>query len=169
MESSKFVHEMNEDKFNTSYHEWSEHHIPTCKVKPSKAMEKGEFIFLTKDIPASFDLAVDPQVKQSYEGILYDDEGFGLPYFDNTPCKIVKISKDTGEFDVVFFFDPSIVPKEMLKVKDSHILVRLNNLPAEFIVFRNLPFKSDMLAPNIFRHEIAIPDESFPPLWKDLE
>lgn len=163
---------MNNDKFNTAYHAWSDDHITTCRPGGGN-LNLGdpaiEYIFLTKTIPKEFSLAVDPQIKQEYEGITYNNEGFKIAVSDSRPCKIVQGRKNSDEFDVIFFFDSRHLPRDKVKAQDAHVLIPYKNLEAKYVRFQSRPFKSDMLAPTAFRHEIAIPDERFPPLWKDLE
>jgi hypothetical protein len=165
---------MNDDKFNAVFHAWSDDYVTICRVNLNEeTIEKeGDFIFLTKEIPKSFDAVIDMRVKQSYEGITYEHEGFKLPTFDrqSRACKIIGTNREKKEFDVLYFIDPRHIPKQGLQVvKDARILLKVKNLQSSSIKFQNRPLKSDLHYERAFRHEISIPDESFPDLWKDME
>ena len=169
--SSMAIREMNIDKFNKAYHEWSENHYTACQITQSEVQKHGsEFVFLVKE---KLDPAADDSIKESYKGITYDDEGFKitphqhlhLQYF---PCKIMASRYYREEFDVLALVNPRFVPVKSLKVKHSKVLIKLNNLPPKDVIFVPRPLKGDMNDPKAFRHEIELPDEVFPDLWKDL-
>jgi hypothetical protein len=50
----------------------------------------------------------------------------------------------------------------------TRALVYMNGLHREHIGFLSKPLSADCHDPRAFRHEIHIPDHSFPELWKDL-
>lgn len=171
--SSKLVQIMNDDKFNEAFHAWSDDYVTTCRVNLNQetVQRDGDFIFLTKEIPKSFVDVVDMRVKQAYEGITYEDEGFKLPAFDRQyrACKIIGTNREKEEFDVLFFVDPRSFSKQGFQiVNDARILLQVKNLHSSFIKFQNRPLKSDLHYDGAFRHEIAISDDSFPDLWRDI-
>lgn len=164
---------MNQDKFNANFHTWSTSHITTCEYNETAVKERGETFLLNKDIPKDFNRAVDPRQRLSYEGINYDHEGFSLPKVFNVrqqgdymgrPCKLLGSSQENQTFDAVYFLGPS-----QQDPNGARKVARLKDVPARDVQFHLRPFQSDMMAAGTFRHEIAFPDESFPPLWKDLE
>jgi hypothetical protein len=104
--ASKLVKIMNDDKFNAVFHAWSDDYVTTCRLTPNEETtpKDGDFIFLTKEIPESFDLVVDVRVKQSYEGIIYEDKGFQLPTFNGQyrACKIIGTNREKKELLMCF-------------------------------------------------------------------
>lgn len=56
-------------------------------------------------------------------------------------------------------------------VKQDEKMIReilVANVPRSAMEFVDEPYQSDQHIRNVFRHEIHIPDEIFPPSWKDL-
>jgi hypothetical protein len=105
--------------------------------------------------------------------INFHDEAFGLPkdkfQRNAKPCKILaNHGKDANTFDVVYFLD-NYELSERHKATGARVVIQLKDLDAQYVQFLSRPGKSDMHSPSAFRHEIAIPDEAFPSLWKDLE
>jgi hypothetical protein len=175
-ESSKQVHTMNDNKFDRRYHEWSDTHFSTCKLTQALSPKDPGMYYITKTVPNSFEKK-SRRVKQSYKGIDFEHEGFDIPVYterverDGTtiteshhPCKILESWEAEGRFDVLYLFNTEKMPGATY----SRTLLKSMKVPAELVKFRVRPFKSDMYSPHAFRHDIAIPDEKFPPLWKDL-
>ena len=165
---------MNHDKFNRKYHKWTRTHLTTCHYNPQLVAEKGEEFLLDDEIPKDFYQAVNPNRKLSYEGIEYGHEGFtavpGSFSVDNEnyygkPCKVLDSSEEAQTFDVIYFIGESMGSRD----SSTRTLVRLKDMPADHLQFHIRPFQSDMMRAGAFRHEIAFPEESFPPLWEDLE
>ena len=174
-ESSMLVDRMmNADKFNSLYHDWSEHHYSSCQVASAtlnKMVTEGKAVVLTKEVPKSFDAAMDTRIKQQYEGITAEDPGFKLPANGNyRPCKILANRPGVREFDVlVYLGDPGHFAGKLPQAKGGKVLLKVEKLSADNLRFVSKPLKADMFYPKAFRHEIIMPDESFPELWRDLE
>lgn len=169
--SSGIIAGMNRDKFNESYHAWSDDHLAYCtfhqddKLDPSEIHSK----LLTHDNQfTNFASAVETEHYESYQGISPEHEGFQISSFRKSsgervyPCQIVNSSKASNTFEVLMFHDAKKESENsILKVEHIH------NFSADWLAFRPKPFHGDTTMPYGFRHEIAIPDESFPELWKD--
>jgi hypothetical protein len=162
--SSNFVARMNLDKFNQAYHEWSDDHFVACTVEASIFEDVTNYIFLTETAPTDFFDAMNLQLTESYEGIGHDHEGFALARFMRDqpyqPCLILSASRPSNEFSVL---------RLSLLSQRQRGLLKVEKLPAKGLRFLERPLKSDIFHPKAFRHEILIPDESFPALWRDLE
>lgn len=76
---------------------------------------------------------------------------------DMVDCDVLRVSKgaDGRYYYTAVYFDPE---KETARVK---------GVPREAFVFKDLPYTGDFLQPNVFRHDIRIPDEIFPNKWKN--
>lgn len=166
--SSKLISDMNKDKFNTDYHKWTIDHAPYCTYKEKGSYQKKVRIILLShaDQFQSFKSAVESNHVNSYLGITEEHEGFKLePLYtaggDRVfACKILESNKEAGAFEVILF--------ERQKAENIVRLFHIQDFPSDSIKFRPRPFKGDMAAQGAFRHEIAIPDDSFPEIWKDL-
>lgn len=163
---------MNDDKFNKGFHPWTSTHLTTCLYNATLIKEKGETFWIEETISTDFTKAVvDPRRKQSYMGITYGDEGFKVPtdFMDSKPCKILDSSAESQAFDVVYFLGAPTTSRSRAKNdSSSRMVARVKDVPPEAIQFYLRPFQSDMMVAGTFRHEIAFPEEEFPPLWKDL-
>ena len=179
--SSMLVKIMNNDKFNAIFHPWSDDHYVTCQLdaKADMQVEPGDVVIMTKKMPSSFAAVTNSQIQQEYEGITHEHEGFkiqsaGTPSASasNRPCKIVGVDRSKETFDVVIFLDPRSA-KQRATVAGIEDLVGLLYREREFaaskVKFVGKVSTSDTHYVHGFRHEIAIPDESFPELWKDLK
>ena len=153
---------MNQDKYNSAYHPWTDDHFTICRVEKPVPETSQDFITLVESAPSDFFERMKSQ--ESYEGIGYSHEGFALFKFvvdlRSQPCVIVSSSKSRDSFSVLAFTLSSTGKRGLMKIED---------LQSKHLQFRMKPFKSDMYYPQAFRHEISIPDEAFPSLWKDLE
>lgn len=165
-ESSKRVHNMNLDKLNPQYHEWSQTHVSTCLFNRTVLEKEGVNYVIVKEMPVEH--SADEQIRYSFQGIDYHHEGFSLPVYQtkdsqHVPCKILHSDPNNQIFDVVYFIGP------MQAVPGGMQIVRVRSLPEDHVTFHLRGFKSDMMNPGAFRSEIAIPDKYFPSHWKDLE
>lgn len=88
---------------------------------------------------------------------------FGGSYW---PCSVVRENKD-GSYNVRVFPKPpkSRVPPPLWF--EEGLPRFLTNYPRESIRYFTRPDRSDMHLASAFRHHIDIPDEMFPPQWKD--
>lgn len=43
----------------------------------------------------------------------------------------------------------------------------IDEVPRESLIFQDRPYSTDMFLPNVFRHDIRIPDELFPDAWRN--
>lgn len=147
--------------------------MTTCKMNQTLLESEGDKFLIDKDIPVDFNQAIDPRRRVKYEGISFDHEGFDLPTyqwseerqdrrFAERPCIIVGANREDQTFDVIFLIG---VQRDTGGLKQ---VVRLKSLPDSQLRYHVRPFKTDIIVPDSFRHDIAIPDEHFPPLWKDL-
>ena len=169
--SSKMVLEMNDDKFNEAYHAWSEDHFTLCK-RTSMPSTDDSVIFVvprTNDTDTTKEIVgVDSdgnEFRWSFRGVEFDHDGFEIAsvYGEWYPCQILRAEKQDNAFDVVFFtYETSTVGSE------ANVLRRNQYLAADDIKYLNKPYRSDMHWDRAFRHEIKIPDEIYPVLWKDL-
>jgi len=171
LQSSQLVNiEMNRDRHNKKYHSWSDVHLSACQVNSTHPWEEGEVVYLTNSSESKYD---DPDIKYDFLGFTYQDDGFDYPYLallNPRPCKVLESYSGDDTLDVVIFFQPFQVPLDYQnpEVPDARVIVRYNGLPGQDFRFINKPLKADWHDPNAFRHEIHIPDESFPKLWRDL-
>jgi hypothetical protein len=165
--SSKMVKQMNDAKFNSDFHTWSEDHFTVCKVRDDEA---GEFVHIVKD-----DDIVPPGSQHtattSFRGIV----GWNHPGFEYSlggddgfrfPCIILDADEKEKTFKVVIF--RFAMKSKMSELPKARVLQLNNNVPANEVDFINRPFRSDMHWEGAFRHPIKIPDEVFPQQWKDL-
>ena len=169
--SSKLVKSMNDDKFNETYHDWSDDHFTACLSSNMPPTDDSIIFLIPYNIeePLEKERNVDSDGKneyvKSFRGVEYGHEGFDLAYMadDWVPCLILRADSEDEEFDVVYFtYETSAI------VKEADVLRRMRALPSHSIKFLNKPFKSDSHWNGAFRHEIAIPNDIFPELWKDL-
>mmetsp|Transcript_42802 Transcript_42802/g.84089 ORF Transcript_42802/g.84089 Transcript_42802/m.84089 type:complete len:299 (+) Transcript_42802:462-1358(+) len=148
--SSLIISEMNKDKFNETYWEWSDDHFTACEQDGITEVE----IFDVDD-------------GSDYEGVTKKHPGFHLIGSADwrLPCQIVGGGTNVDSFDIVFF------TKKVRKKKKKGVRLRVeivDNLPASKVTFVSLPGRSDQHIPNRFTHEIRISDSIFPESWKDL-
>jgi hypothetical protein len=52
--------------------------------------------------------------------------------------------------------------------RKEDVLVEVYGIPHVAITVVDQPYRSDVLNPNAFRHYIAVPDQQWPQLWRDL-
>jgi hypothetical protein len=168
--SSRVIAGMNRDKFNSSYHAWSEDHVTYC-IYHSEGLDPTDIhsVLLTHDGQfTNFASAVETDHQQSYQGISFEDEGFQVSSFRMSSgervyaCEIVNADKGASTFEVLLFINAQ-------KTDSIMRVVHIHNFPSDWLVFRPRPFHGDTTMSSAFRHEIAIPDESFPEFWKDLK
>lgn len=166
--SSKMVKSMNNDKFNATYHTWGEDHFTVCVREYFPTNDESAIRLMPEDYETDTDFDDVETHVGSFREVTYNDEGFNLTPFSGRriPCKILRADPEDGMFDVVYFTKDESTDRALL---DARYLRRMRTLPAESIEFINKPYKSDMFWSGAFRHEIKIPDEIFPPLWKDLK
>ena len=76
---------------------------------------------------------------------------------DLVDCDVLRVSKgaDGRYYYTAVYFDP------------ENETARVKGVPREAFVFKDLPYTGDFLQPNVFRHDIRIPDEIFPNRWKN--
>jgi len=152
--SSFAIAEMNKDKFNTLYHEWTVDHFTVCTIENSKA-EKVVKISDSSELGN-----VDrKEATNEYEGIGLDDDGFKLSSVEanlRIPCKIRRGDPERRIFETTLFYHHR-----------SEIEIH-NSMPEADIDFIPKPYHSDMHFPEAFRHAIRIPDDIFPQHWIDL-
>lgn len=140
-----------------------------CFFNHTLLQSEGEIVYLSQEVPSDFTKAIDPRRKFSYEGIKSDHEGFddlpsyGIRQGNFIGCKIMESASDENTFDVVYFVGKT---KE---APNDRMIVRVKSIPDTYIRYQVRPFQSDIVVPGTFRHEIGIPDDQFPPLWKDLQ
>uniref|UniRef100_A0A7S1GJD6 Uncharacterized protein n=2 Tax=Cyclophora tenuis TaxID=216820 RepID=A0A7S1GJD6_CYCTE len=148
---------MNNDKFNTKYHNWTDDHFTVCQ---DFGNHKWSYF-------APKSAAVDPKVamKEPYEGITHDHAGFDLfhPSSEWRPCLILESFPDVNVLDVV-----ALAFGDTEETLHLRFIKRIHNLPPDRIRFINKPFRSDMFSPGSFRHAIMIPNDMFPVQWRDL-
>jgi hypothetical protein len=150
--SMSAIIDMNNDKHNSSHHEWSIDHFVVC----SRAGNSTDFetIYISN---ISTSLWKGKLVTKEYEGINVGDEGFVYASYGNRrhPCKI-RNRADSPNFEAILFFSSFAI--------EIH-----RNMSEGNIEFIPKPYRSDMHLPESFRHEINIPDDIFPSHWMDLQ
>lgn len=88
-----------------------------------------------------------------------DDFFFKDGLSDMTNCEILQREEVNGQ----------TLYAAVLNDKDNENKnVLLENLPREAFEFYDAPYTTDMFLRNAFRHDIRIPDDMFPPAWKNL-
>mmetsp|Transcript_39689 Transcript_39689/g.92921 ORF Transcript_39689/g.92921 Transcript_39689/m.92921 type:complete len:175 (-) Transcript_39689:30-554(-) len=149
LKSSKVIQDMNEDKFNEEFWEWSEDHFTVC-------LDVEEFE------PKYF------HITPEYEGITIDHPGFDLSDYSSRrlPCQITDGDSDTETFEVVYLTNEVNILNNTDYIKRMDIA---DSLPAASVTFLPRPAKSDQHMPKRFLHYIKIPDSIFPDIWKDLK
>eukprot|EP00548_Thalassiothrix_antarctica_P010222 CAMPEP_0194155524 /NCGR_PEP_ID=MMETSP0152-20130528/64960_1 /TAXON_ID=1049557 /ORGANISM="Thalassiothrix antarctica, Strain L6-D1" /LENGTH=284 /DNA_ID=CAMNT_0038862469 /DNA_START=83 /DNA_END=934 /DNA_ORIENTATION=- len=152
--SSIFIKEMNDDKYNTSYHNWSDNHFIVCS-KPEKS--KFKIVYISQNATSPSYTKEGDLITNNFNGIDFNDQGF--KYTGDTlktnryPCKIWNTDFKKRTMKVVLFFGA----ESAIEIQTA--------LPDSQVTFVPKPFKSDMHLPDAFRHEIEIPDEIFPHQW----
>jgi hypothetical protein len=169
LESSRLVSvTMNQDRHNPQYHAWSDVHLTACQSNFSHPWESGgKVIYLTNSTTIGESITLT-----EFLGFSHNDDGFDYPFLPLSnlrPCKILQSKPEADTFDVVYFFQTFQVPNQYRNDTTTRILVHYEGLPSFDLHFLNKPLKGDLHDPRAFRHEIHIPDESFPPLWKDIK
>jgi hypothetical protein len=165
--SYQVVHEMNQDIHNPKYHKWSNVHMTECTANITVPWENGKFVYLVPRIPAS--LKLDPTVQIEFMGMTFHDERFDYSR-QHEVCEIITSHRQKDTVDVLYFYLPEHVPEkyEHPKLPDARVVVKFDGLDAKVDVkHRHKPLTWDWHDPQAFRHEIHIPDASFPELWKD--
>jgi len=157
------IYQMNHDKFNTTYHKWSDDHFTTCS-RTNVTADDYQIVYILENEGVS--QQQQPKGDSSsrthatnYQGITIHDEGFRYSQqkFDRqVPCKILS-SSSSALFEVALFFDKS----KAIEVYPAMTASQVKFLPK--------PYRSDMHHPQAFRHEISIPTEIFPKQWMDLK
>jgi hypothetical protein len=162
--SSFMVHEMNEAKFVTDFHEWSEDHFSVCRISESRS---SELIHLIEESEGSIG-ETNGNVMTSFRGITYDHKGFqyAIKRKSRIPCIIIGFDANQMTFDVASF--QSSMTSTIPEFPNARILQIAKSIPESEVEFLNRPFRSDMHWKGAFRHPINIPDEIFPKQWKDL-
>lgn len=156
--STKIVVGMNGDRFNPSYHNWTDEHFTVCHLDYMVANET--ILLIREDSSPPKDLARFGTALNSFQDISWEDVGFTLAQIHSIvfrPCRILGY-KEGLDFDVVYFAIDG----------DQRILRRNRSLPPVAIEFVHKPYQSDMYWSGAFRHSIGIPDDIFPSLWKDM-
>ena len=171
---------MNKDKFNLTYHSWTDDHYTTCRMDTKldkHALSSKDSVVITSTFPDSFAAVTNSQrIQQEYEGIYYNHEGFNIPspeYDDGRgrPCKIVSYDSHRETFDVVIIFNRNFAKhnSKAAAVDDmAGKLYRHREFPSRRVKFVGKPTTSDIHYIHGFRHEIAFPDDIFPEIWKDV-
>jgi SET domain len=83
---------------------------------------------------------------------------------DLVDCDILRFSKGA---DGRYYYTAAYIDPEEKNTKGG-ATIRVKGVPREAFVFKDLPYTGDFLQPNVFRHDIRIPDELFPDKWKNL-
>ena len=174
LNSSRAVDLMNEDKFNTQFHDWGDTYFTVCS-STSKPSDTKSIITLiptdTKesdngDFKGDSENAETYSYKYSFHDIYYDHPGFelaGATIDSWYPCMILDKNDQQRTFNVVYF-----TYEEPLEYPKGGVLRKAKSLGQDDIRFINRPYFSDMHWNGAFRHEMKIPEAIFPSLWKDL-
>lgn len=160
--SSKMVKAMNLAKFSSSHQKWSDDHFTVCK--PPKSYEEGVHLVQESDkVPKG----IRETTSIIYHGITWNHPGFEYSRSGKSrlPCQIISSDPEAKTFSVAIF-DQSKESK-IPELAEARVLQIAQNLPAHHLDFINRPFRSDMHLKGAFRHPIKLPDDIFPPQWKD--
>ena len=155
--SSKATKEMNSDKFNPTYHTWSDDHLTVCRFG-----ESSTWLRLLGPNEVSHDGST---VESPFNGITIEDEGFEISRASSSrqPCRILSSDPTNETFEVVGMWTNHNGGQSAPFVKYHH------GLHADDVIFLNKPERSDTYWPGAFSHPIKIPDGIFPEHWKDLK
>jgi hypothetical protein len=161
--SSLSVKRMNDAKFDTVHHKWSDYHVTVCR----KTAENVEWIHLIQDgdlVPVN----THETIMTSFNDIEFDHEGFAYSRnkSERLPCVIIDSDGEHETFDVAYF-DISLKSR-ISELRAARVLQIRRGLPAQDLEFISRPFRSDTHWKGAFRHAIKIPDEIFPMQWRDL-
>lgn len=176
-ESSYMVtEEMNDDIHNPKYFRWSKVHMTVCRADDTVPWDTGQIVYLVEERPSSTKLLEDQRVRETFMEASFYDEGFDYPHHALSdgyvqPCEILQSHPETGTLDVLYFFGASDdVPSEHTHpdLPDARVVVKYARLAAHHVQHIHKPLTADWHDPQAFRHEIHIPDDNFPELWKDL-
>lgn len=160
------VHEMNQDIHNPKYHNWSAVHLTECTANVTVPWQTGKFVYIVESISAS--LENDTTVQSEFMGLTFHDERFDLSEVADV-CEIITSHRQQDKVDVLYFYVPRRVPEQYKhpKLPDARVVVKFEGLDVWDVRHKQKPLTWDWHDPQAFRHEIHIPDDSFPQLWKD--
>lgn len=104
--------------------------------------------------------------KCCFRDINYNHEGFSLAKTKSDWAICVILRTEDGAFDVLGCFIRDRKKNDGQDEGEERLLKRMRTLPPDSLQYINNPCKSDMHWKGAFRHEIHIPDDVFPDLWK---
>lgn len=162
--SSLMVKQMNDAKFDTAHHKWSDDHFTVCRKNSGEQVEWIHLIQEGDVVPVN----THETIMTSFHEIEFDHKGFDYSRkkSDRLPCVIIGSDAEERTFDVAYF-DTSLTSR-IPELHSARVLQIRRGLPASELEFINRPFRSDMHWKGAFRHAIKIPDEIFPLQWRDL-
>lgn len=130
--------------------------------------------------PSGWEALSDQELLQSYSDqgdfYLYRDPRKYQHHADHThwPCTVLR--QDGPESYLVRIHPPPWVPaiqggsrSAVLAWRDNGLPRLLRKYPRDSIHYFVRPYASDQHLAQSFRHEMRIPDDMFPPQWKNLE
>ena len=161
--SSQMVKRMNEAKFDTTYHTWSDDHFTVCHTRSGDL----EWIHLIKD-DEMVPLDINETAVTSFHGVEFDHPGFQYSEGKKRrlPCILIGSDREEQTFHVALF--QILLESRIPELPKARILQIRRDVPASEVEFINRPFRSDMHWKGAFRHPVKIPDEVFPLLWRDI-
>jgi SET domain len=136
----------------------SEHYIPATVLNERRAdviltyTELDELLQQNKPIPYS---TVSDDIASVFITISGEDQ-------TRYPCEIVSRSDDNTMYTVV------VTLQESSDGITEPVTSLVEDVPRSALSFVDKRYKSDLSIRTAFRHEIHIPDDIFPEMWKDL-
>jgi hypothetical protein len=107
----------------------------------------------------------DDKPEEGYQAI-YPQAGYQNIY--GQPCRILDRQDETKTYTVEMDVDEELnyytIPDDFDENETSRIR---SQVPREAIFFAGQPYSSDLHLPNMFRHELIIPDHMIPDAWKN--
>jgi hypothetical protein len=97
---------------------------------------------------------------------LYDQGRYNELIGDYCPCEVLRYEEAAdGTYNYTVVVDMPNVSSD--KSLPQTMNVWMGNVPRLAIRFVDVPYSTDMFAPNAFRHSIGIPDDMFPSAWRN--
>lgn len=180
--SSRAIRLMNDDKSNPKYYPWSKDRFTVCGVNWN-AVKVKDVIFVIHEnetiTPYLNALVQEQRAGKAYQvglaNITWHHPGFQYARLAavnrRLPCVIIG---DNGRNEEKPTLQVAILGPKWRGGGVAHFISTprpmkiVSDYPVKDIEFMNRPFKSDMHWKGAFRHPINIPDDIFPPQWKDL-
>jgi hypothetical protein len=91
--------------------------------------------------------------------------GLGVRHLRNLPCRVLERRDGDGDSETTYVAEFMKIRKDK-HVCDSTVVGILWNVTRDAFYFEDMPYGRDHHQPWAFRHEMHIPDDIFPEIWK---